>query len=64
MNISEELQKFEKRYEIDKEYDMIKKYLETLDEMETQALLIAFNHLGTSFSIKKSIGFLEWKEKL
>jgi hypothetical protein len=41
----------------------ISDYLESLNEMQQKAMLIAFEHLGTSFNIIKSNGFKEWKEK-
>jgi len=40
--------------------DPIKEYLESLTETERIALEIARNHLGTSFDISKSIGFLRF----
>jgi hypothetical protein len=39
----------------------IEEYLNSLNEKEKLALEIASNHLETSFSIEKSIGFLQWK---
>lgn len=39
------------------------KYVESLNEMEKQGYEIAKSHLGSSFSLEKSIGFKEWKEK-
>jgi|GEM_PF-4372540 hypothetical protein len=38
-------------------------YINSLSKHETQTLEIAKAHLGSSFSITKSIGFLEWKSK-
>jgi len=38
-------------------------YLNHLNEIEKKAYLIAKNHLGTSFDIRKSIGYIEWKQK-
>lgn len=38
--------------------DEEKKYIESLSENEKKALEIAKDHLGTSFSLKKSIGFI------
>jgi hypothetical protein len=38
-------------------------YLETLTPKEHKAYLIAKNHLGMSFTLEKSVGFLEWKKK-
>ena len=39
-------------------YEVI--YVDSLDRKEKQAYLIAKSHLGDSFSLKKSLGFLEW----
>ena len=38
-------------------------YLETLNEKEMKAYLIAKSFLGTSFQLEKSVGFLKWKAK-
>lgn len=35
-------------------------YLETLNEKELQAYHIAKSHLGMSFTLEKSNGFLNW----
>ena len=40
----------------------IKNYLKQLDIIERQAYLIGKKHLGTSFNLIKSNGFLEWKK--
>lgn len=37
-------------------------YLIQMSESQKKAYMIAQNHLGTSFSIQKSNGFLEWKK--
>lgn len=42
---------------------LIDKYVSQLDEKEKQALNIAINHLESSFTIEKSIGFLKFLEK-
>jgi len=42
----------------------ITEYLSTLNEIEIKTLKIAQDHLGSSFNIKKSIGFINWKNKL
>lgn len=42
---------------------LIVKYLNQLDNKEQIAYLIAKEHLGTSFDIVKSIGYIEWKKK-
>lgn len=36
-------------------------YLHTMDEQDKKAYRIAFNHLGSSFDICRSVGFLKWK---
>jgi hypothetical protein len=38
-------------------------YLETLCEKEMKSYAIAKSHLGSSFSLEKSVGFLKWKKK-
>jgi hypothetical protein len=38
----------------------IDKYLASLSPKQMKAYLIAKSHLGMSFSIEKSTGFLEW----
>ena len=38
----------------------IKKYIETLNKKELKAYEIAKSHLGMSFQIEKSIGYIEW----
>jgi hypothetical protein len=42
--------------------ESIKKYLEQLGDKERIAYLIAKEHLGTSFDIAKSIGYITWKK--
>lgn len=42
----------------------IKKYKESLNELEKQALFIAENNLETSFCIEKSIGFLQFLKSI
>jgi hypothetical protein len=41
----------------------IANYINSLSKHETQTLEIAKSHLGSSFTIRKSIGFLEWNSK-
>lgn len=43
-----------------KQTDLEKEYLESLDEKQLQAYSIAKNHLGESYSLVKSNGFLEF----
>ena len=38
-------------------------YIESLSEKEMKAYAIAKSHLGSSFSLEKSVGFLKWKKK-
>jgi len=37
-------------------------YLDSLDEKEIQAYEIAKSHLGSTFHLMKSNGFIEWKK--
>ncbi len=46
-----------------KKADLLSNYINSLDERNKQAYEIAKNHLGTSFDLEKSIGFLKFKEK-
>jgi len=41
-----------------------KSYIDSLSEKEKQAYEIARNHLGSSFSLEKSLGFLKFCEKI
>ena len=41
----------------------ISNYINSLTDQEKQTLEIAKSHLGSSFNMKKSIGFLNWKAK-
>ena len=41
---------------------LVKEYKAQLNEDELKTLSIAEEHLGTSFDIDKSIGFLEWSK--
>ena len=47
----------------DKTTELMKKYVESMDDKERVAYEIAKDHLGTSFDLEKSIGFLKFKEK-
>ncbi len=42
------------------EQAILDQYLASLSEKEMKAYLIAKSHLGMSFSLEKSTGFLEW----
>jgi hypothetical protein len=41
----------------------VEQYIESFTAKEMQAYLIAKSHLGSSFSLYKSVGFLQWKKK-
>ena len=43
--------------------ELILQYLETMNKKEKVAYEIAKSHLGTSFNIVKSIGYIGWKNK-
>jgi hypothetical protein len=45
------------------EEDLMKLYLESLNEKEHKAYLIAKSHLGMSFQLEKSNGYKKWKDK-
>jgi hypothetical protein len=38
----------------------LKEYMKTFTEKEKKAYDIASSHLGSSFSLEKSLGFLQW----
>jgi hypothetical protein len=40
----------------------VESYLNSLDELEKKTLDIAKSHLGTSFNVRKSVGFIKWKQ--
>ena len=42
--------------------DEIETYLNSLNELEKKTLDIAKSHLGTAVNVKKSIGFIQWKQ--
>ena len=42
--------------------ELIEEYLMTLSEKEKKAYEIAKEHLGMSFQIEKSNGFIKWKK--
>jgi hypothetical protein len=45
------------------ETELLEKYLDSLSEKEKKAYIIARTHLGSSFSLVKSLGYLEWKSE-
>jgi hypothetical protein len=48
-----------KKYPIEQQREIFE-YLNEMDEHNRKAYDIAYNHLGTSFSISRSNGFKEW----
>lgn len=48
-----------KTYSVEKQRE-IYNYLSDMDELNIVAYKIAFNHLGSSFDICRSNGFLDW----
>lgn len=44
--------------------ELIVQYIMQLDKIEKQAYTIGKQHLGSSFNVVKSNGFLNWKKKL
>ena len=43
--------------------EMIDEYIDQLSDLEKKTLEIAKDHLGSSFSIEKATGFVEWSKK-
>ena len=43
---------------------LLEQYIEQLSEKERHAYEIAKSHLGTSFQLEKSVGFLQWKKHI
>lgn len=39
-------------------------YVDSLSPKEKKAYLIARDHLGMSFTLEKSVGFLQWKKSV
>ena len=48
--------------EKEKEELFIEEYISQLTEVEKIAYEIAKEHLGSSFTLEKSVGFLSWKQ--
>ncbi len=44
--------------------ELVEAYLAQLTEPQKKAYLIAKDHLGTSFNVKKSNGFIEWLKSM
>ena len=43
---------------------LVLQYLQQMNEKEKKAYTIAKEHLGTSFNIVKSIGYIDWNNRL
>jgi len=54
----------EKEMKKQQEQMEINNYLIQMNESQKKAYLIAKDHLGTSFNILKSNGFIEWKNSI
>jgi len=48
---------------MENEKNLEEEYIKSLNEIEKKGYLIAKSHLGSSFSLKKSIGFKQWKKE-
>ena len=53
----------EKTSETEVDNDDSQKYIQQLSDSEMKTYLIANEHLESSFSIEKSIGYLKWKDQ-
>jgi len=45
---------------MDQQTNLTEQYLKSLSEKEMKAYEIAKDHLGTSFELIKSVGYLKW----
>jgi len=45
-------------------HELLEIYMQSLSEKERRAYMIAKSHLGSSFDLSKSIGFVHWKSRL
>lgn len=43
--------------------DEEQKYLDSLNDKEIKSYTIAKNHLGSSFELRKSVGFVKWQKE-
>lgn len=50
-------------YNMDNEEKLQQAYLDSLTKKERKGYEIAKSHLGMSFDLEKSIGYLEWKKQ-
>lgn len=59
-SLNMEISELIKKYPIELQNEIFE-YLNEMDEHNRKAYNIAYNHLGTSFSISRSNGFKEWQ---
>jgi len=52
-----------KYIKMETEKEIETEYVKSLTEIEKKGYEIAKSHLGSSFSLKKSIGFKQWKKE-
>ena len=60
--ISEESKSSSEESKSISEEDDESKYINSLTEQEQKTMEIARSHLESSFHLKKSVGFIKWKE--
>jgi hypothetical protein len=41
---------------------LLDEYIRSLSDKEYQGYMIAKSHLGSSFDLAKSLGFIDWKQ--
>jgi len=51
------------RVHLSTEQPYLEQYIKSLNEKELKAYHIAKEHLGMSFQLEKSIGYLNWKKE-
>ena len=61
LEIGLELPSLFEKYDVEVQESVIK-YLKYLNKIERQAYTIGKSHLGSSFNIVKSNGFVDWKK--
>jgi hypothetical protein len=61
-NLNVKIPEIIKTYPLETQAEIFE-YLSSLDDVNRKGYAIAFDHLGTSFSITRSNGFKHWKSK-
>jgi hypothetical protein len=59
----EEMEQKKKEEKKKEEEDEEEEYFQSLTKEESKTLEIARSHLESSFHLRKSIGFIKWREK-